>query len=170
MRGNFTTDRKGILNPNYKDGRKHTRLYSVYRNILTRCYNENSPAYIYYGAREISVCDEWRNDFKAFYDWSINHGYSDDLTIDRIDVNGNYEPSNCRWVTVKEQSINRRSNHIVTIKDETKTLSEWCNIYKINYQTVQDRLRRGWDCEKALSEPIQKKFRRKVGDVEDVVL
>ena len=108
------------------------------------------------------MCDEWKNDFKAFYDWSMSNGYSDNLTIDRIDNNGNYCPSNCRWVTVKEQSINRCNNHYVTIKGETKVLSEWCEIYNINYKTVRDRLRRGWSYKDALTKPVQTKFRKRV--------
>ena len=162
LRGNFKTDRHGHLNPNYKDGRKNTRLYRIWANIKTRCYNSNTSVYKYYGARGIVVCEEWKNDFKKFYDWAMNNGYSDELTIDRIDNNGNYEPSNCRWVSIKTQCVNRRSNHIVTIGNETKTLSQWCDFYEINYQTVQDRLRRGWNCEKALKEPIETKFRKRV--------
>ena len=147
MRGNFITDRHGHLNPNYKDGRKSTRLYGIYANIKSRCYNSNVPSYKRYGARGITICQEWQNDFKAFYDWAISHGYSDELTIDRIDNDGNYEPSNCRWVSVKEQSTNRCNNHLVTINEMTKALSEWCEFYKINYKTVRDRLKRGWDYE-----------------------
>lgn len=162
MRGNFITDRNGINNPNYKDGRKKTRLYRIYRNVLTRCYNSNSAQFHYYGGRNISVCDEWLNDFKSFYDWSMSHGYNDTLTIDRIDNTKGYSPDNCRWVTMQTQSINRRNNHFVTLHDECKPLCEWCEIYNINYKTVRDRLKRGWDYEKALITPVDVRFRKKV--------
>ena len=167
MRGNFTTDRCGKLNPNYKDGRKGTRLYSIYRGMITRCYNSNTPNYKRYGARGITMCDEWKDNFQTFYDWAMSHGYSDELTIDRIDNNGNYEPSNCRWVDMRTQSRNNSRNHIVKLNGIERPLIECTEIYKINYKTVRDRLKRGWNYEKALTEPVETKFRRKVGDMED---
>lgn len=162
MRGNFKTNRIGVNNPNYKDGRKRTRLYSIYYHMLSRCYNSNTDYYYRYGARGITVCEEWRKSFDAFYEWAINNGYDDTLTIDRKDVNGNYEPSNCRWATAKEQANNRSTNHNVTLNDETKTLTEWCLVYSINYRTVRDRLKRGWNYEKALTTPVDTRFKKKV--------
>ena len=162
MRGNFTTDRSGSKNPNYKHGLKESRLFSIWTNMKSRCNNPKATHYEHYGARGITVCDEWLNDFKAFYDWAMSHGYSDELTIDRIDNDGNYEPSNCRWVTMKGQGLNKSDNCIVTLNGISKPLVFWCEEYNINYKTVRDRLKRGWSCEDALSKPVQIKFRRKV--------
>lgn len=89
-----------------------TRVYSIWDNMIQRCTNSKRPQFKDYGGRGINVCDEWKNDFQAFYDWAMSHGYADNLTIDRIDVNGNYEPSNCRWVTMKVQQNNRRNNRL----------------------------------------------------------
>ena len=99
------------------------------------------------------MCDEWLNDFNSFYDWAISNGYNDTLTIDRIDVNGNYEPSNCRWVDMKTQGNNRRNNRYVTYKDKTMSLSNWCDLLGLDYNLINDRLLRGWSFDKAIHKP-----------------
>lgn len=99
---------KGENNPYYKHGKRHTRLWSIWQNMKSRCYNTKVKSYQDYGGRGVYVCGEWKNDFEAFYTWAMNNGYADNLTIDRINNEKGYEPSNCRWVTRKEQNYNRR--------------------------------------------------------------
>jgi hypothetical protein len=120
-----------------KHGRRHTRIYRIWCAMKDRCARQK-----HYFDRGITVCDEWLNDFQAFYDWAISHGYADDLTIDRIDVNGNYCPENCRWATTKEQQNNTRKNRLITYNGETNTLSEWAEKLEINYSTLRSRLNR----------------------------
>ena len=96
----------------------HTRLFRVWQNIKRRCYAKTNPDYKYYGACGVKVCDEWLNSFQAFYDWAMQNGYNESApkgqcTLDRIDTNGNYEPSNCRWVSMKVQNLNRKANVIL---------------------------------------------------------
>lgn len=141
----------------HKEGTHHThnksntRLHRIWRNIKSRCYNSNKPDYQYYGARGITVCDEWHNDFMSFYNWAVNNGYDDTLTIDRIDVNGYYEPNNCRWVTMKQQSRNRRNIKQYTINGEQHCLSEWCKILGLNFSNVRTRIYSyHWPIERAL--------------------
>lgn len=135
----------------FKHGKTQSRLYHIYHSIKDRCYNKNYKRYNDYGGRGIAVCDEWQDDFQAFYDWSINNGYKDNLTIDRINNNGNYEPNNCRWVGMKQQQRNKRNNRNFTINGETRCLSEWCDILGLRYGTVLQRINvYNWSIEKAL--------------------
>lgn len=139
-------------------GKTHHRLYNIYNKIKERCYRESDPNYKYYGARGIIVCDEWLSDFENFYQWAINNGYSDNLTIDRIDVNGNYMPSNCRWVTMKTQCNNKRENIYIEYNGETRTLKEWSEILGINYSTLYGRVvTRKWDIERAFNTKVREK-------------
>ena len=119
------------------------RLYRIWQMMRQRCNNKNAENYKYYGGRGICVCNEWENDFSLFALWSFANGYNDNLTIDRIESNGNYEPSNCRWISKKEQTNNRSSNTKYTYDGETHTLSEWADIYKINKETFYTRWSNG---------------------------
>lgn len=101
-----------LIERNKKHGLTKTRLYSIYCGMKTRCLNKNAPAYKYYGERGISICDEWLDDFKNFYDWAKTNGYKRNLTLDRKDNNGNYNPLNCHWVTYAAQAQNRREHKL----------------------------------------------------------
>ena len=141
------------------------RIYNIYYAIKERCYNHKTKCYERYGGRGIRMCEEWLNDFQAFYDWSVANGYKEEIlpnginkwTIDRIDTNGNYEPSNCRWITVKEQSRNTRKNKIVEFNGESYTIAEWSEKLGIPYSRIYNRLDNGWSVEKALSTPVNAK-------------
>ena len=113
----------------------HERLYSIYSNMKTRCYNENAPVYANYGARGVTVCQEWFNDYFAFQRWAFENGYADNLTIDRIDVNGCYSPINCRWVDVSVQNNNKRNNIVIDFRGRKYTLKEICKMMNLNYKS-----------------------------------
>lgn len=132
-----------------KHGFSNSRLYHIWANMLQRCNNPNKPDYKYYGGRGITVCDEWKT-FEGFNKWVESTNYSDKLTIDRIDVNKGYSPENCRWVTLKTQFNNRRSNVKITIDGITKTATEWGDITGENSRTITERIRKGFNPEKAI--------------------
>lgn len=120
------------------------RLYSIYSNMKTRYYNKNNHHYPNYGGRGIRICDEWLNNFVVFYNWAIDNGYSEGLSIDRIDVNGNYEPSNCRFITQHEQCYNTRRNVYITYDGKTQTMKQWSKELDICYQAIYERHKRGY--------------------------
>ena len=136
-----------------KHGMTQTRLYRIWRAMKNRCSDPKHPHYNDYGGRGISVCDEWKHDSKLFCDWAIANGYADRLTIDRIDVNGDYCPDNCRWITMKEQHNNRRDTIIVTYNGKTQTLSQWSEETGIYYHKLLMRYKRGWDTGRLLTKP-----------------
>ena len=136
-------------------GDSYARLYTIYRGMRDRCENPNGHAYQWYGERGIKVCDEWANSYEVFREWALSHGYTDELTIDRIDFNGNYEPDNCRWVTMKEQQNNRCNNNYIEYEGKTYTLTQLAEAHNIVPSTLHTRLYLyGWDLETALHKPI----------------
>lgn len=126
-----------------------TKLYYVWGTMRDRCYCKNNTAYKNYGGRGIKICDEWR-DFVVFYNWAVNSGYKEGLTLDRINYNGNYEPENCRWTDRVTQNNNRRNNRRFLWKGQEMTLAQICNLEKKNYKVVHSRLLRGEQIEKAI--------------------
>ena len=122
--------------------------------MKARCVDPNSHKYHAYGGRGIKVCDEWLNSFESFYEWAMANGYQKDLSIDRIDNDGNYYPENCRWVTQKEQANNTRKNRLLTYNEETHTVAEWATIVGITKAALYHRLSRGWSVKEALTTPM----------------
>lgn len=129
---------------NRKHGMSQDRIYKIYSGMKNRCYDENTECFDKYGGRGITICPEWLNDFQAFYDWSMSHGYSDDLTIDRINVYGNYEPNNCRWATNKEQANNKRTNVFIVVDGVKMTMAQAAEKYGVKYETLRSRIKSGY--------------------------
>jgi hypothetical protein len=141
---------------------KGTRLYRIWKVMKTRCYNKNFYKYPRYGGRGIIVCEEWKTNFVAFRDWALRNGYADNLTIDRIDNNGNYEPLNCRWATNKVQSNNRSSCRLITYNGETHNITEWGEKLGINPLVLGARITRyKWDIQRAFTQPLKKRTLKK---------
>jgi hypothetical protein len=141
-------------------GMRRTRLYNTWTQIKQRCTNKNNDRYEEYGGRGIKVCKEWMESFEVFKDWALKNGYRNDLSIDRIDVNGDYESINCKWSTEIEQQRNKRNNHYKTINGETKTVAEWAEISGLPYKTLQRRVYTGCKEEDLLA-PVGKIYEHK---------
>jgi hypothetical protein len=124
-------------------GLSKTRIHSIWRKMRDRCNNPNASNYSNYGGRGIIVSNSWNNNFMSFYEWAMSNGYDDHLSIERVDVNGNYEPTNCKWITMSEQSRNRRSTKYVVINETEKPLTEWAELYDLSYKTITTRWYRG---------------------------
>lgn len=134
------------------------RLGTIYYHMKKRCYDKENKSYKYYGNRGIKICNEWLLDRKQFYKWAFENGYNDNLTLDRIDVNKDYCPDNCRWITLKEQQINKTNNRFLTYKGQTLTFSQWEEKLGFKQGTLRDRIDRyGWSITEAIERPIYHK-------------
>ena len=120
----------------FKHGMSNTRIYTIWSGMIQRCCNPNAKNYPRYGGRGITICEEWK-EFKNFYDWSKISGYTDNLTIERLDNNGNYCPENCTWITKQNQMRNTRRNHYIKYNDEELTLTEWARKFDMNVETLR---------------------------------
>lgn len=146
--------REIIIERNFKHGLSNTRLNSIWRDMRRRCSNPNTQGYKWYGARGIKVCEEWNKNFMSFYNWAINNGYQEDLTLERIDNDGPYSPDNCRWATTIEQGFNKTTSHKITFNGITKCTSQWSKDLGGNPSLVQNRINKlGWSVEHALTTP-----------------
>lgn len=144
------------LNGNPTHNEIHTRLYSIWGNMCNRCSNPNNPAWNNYGGRGIKVCKEWLK-YECFRDWAYANGYNNDLTLDRINNDDGYTPSNCRWVDDYIQANNKRNNHLITYNGVTKTIAEWALYFEIPYKTLHHRIAGlKWTVERAFTQPMRK--------------
>jgi hypothetical protein len=134
------------------------RLYSIWHGMLRRCYDSKDSHYKYYGGRGVCVCKQWKN-YANFYAWAMLSGYTDRLTIERLDNGKGYRPDNCCWVTKKEQARNKRSNRYLGIGNIKMLLCDWATLMRVSSNTLSMRLRSGWHIKKAVITPI---LRRKL--------
>lgn len=143
---------------NIKHNQNGTRIYATYANMKQRCYYKKKSNYTNYGGRGIKLCNEWlgKDGFINFYNWAMANGYNDTLTIERIDVNGNYSPENCKWIPKDEQTKNKTNNIVIEIDGEKKILAEWCKELNLRYGFVHSRIQSGWDVKDALMKPKEK--------------
>lgn len=141
---------ENIGNASRKHGQYKTRLYRIWGNMIQRCSNPKNDNYHLYGAKGVSVCDEWK-DFAVFSKWAMENGYSDSLSIDRIETDKGYFPENCRWATPQEQTDNRECTRYVSFNGKTQTLKRWAEETGIAYKNLLWRIDHGWPIEKALS-------------------
>lgn len=136
-----------------KHGKHELKIYGVWSSMKGRCFCESNKSYKNYGGRGITVCDEWM-EFQGFYEWSLTSGYSEGLTIERIDVNGDYCPENCKWATRLEQAHNKRNNKFIEYNGEKKCYSEWAHELGGTDGLVSQRIKKGWEVKDAVTEPI----------------
>ena len=151
---------KGILS-NESQNQDKLRLHMIWKSMKNRCSANSGRYYKNYKLRGISVCEEWKNDFNAFYEWAINNGYYPTLSIDRIDGTKGYSPDNCRWATAKMQANNIKTNVIITYNGESHTIPEWSQITNIPSYVIRNRRNYGWNVERILTTPVIKKTNKK---------
>ena len=133
------------------------RLYRIWMGMRQRCNNPNAEKYPIYGERGIKVCLEWNNSYPAFKEWALNNGYAENLTLDRIDNDGDYCPQNCRWLNNKDQCNHKRNNVCITYKGVTKTISQWAEDIGISKSSLAQRKRDGWTDEECIETPKGKR-------------
>ena len=156
---------RGVKPPRYQHKKKdNLSLWYRWHGIKKRCLNENDERYHQYGGRGIKICPEWLESFDNFAEWALSHGYAENLTLERIDVNGDYCPENCKWITLQEQAFNKRGTKWVDYKGEHTQLKKLCERLGVTYDTVHDRIyKRGWSVEDAIEKPSEREnpLRRK---------
>lgn len=149
-------------------GQTKTPLYAVWRGIKARCNNPRHKAYARYGGRGITVCEEWNNSFETFKDWAYANGYSQELSIDRIDNDKGYSPDNCRWADVYTQANNMSHNITFCYNGETHTVAEWARILNVGYGALKKRVKEGWNVDDVVNKPYKKHKSHKKHKLDEV--
>lgn len=158
LRGEINCDCQKTIRNHNTNGKSREKLYKIYTSIISRTTNPKDKAYKNYGGRGIKMCDEWMKDFQLFYDWCNSNGYKENskLELDRIDNNGNYEANNCRFVSHSQNNRNKRTNHIIEYQGQSHSLVEWSEILGIPSKRLSERIRCGWNVEKAFTQKTNK--------------
>jgi len=155
LKGNIKScgcERKRITKENMtKHGKRQTNLYMRWLSMKGRCLNPKNKKFKNYGERGINVCDSWKNDFMSFYDWAVRSGYKKSLSLERIDVNGNYCPENCKWIPMKEQALNKTTTVYLDVFGKKMTIRDAATFFGIKEKTLRNRHKRGWSDERAVS-------------------
>jgi len=142
-----------------RHGKRYTRRYEIWCGMKKRCYNSNCDRFKDYGGRGIKICEEWKDNFISFWKWSNVSGYKSNLTIDRINNDGNYSPQNCRWSDYQTQVMNSRNPPIkIEYQSQTKTIKEWSELTNISIRTIKTRIKSKWPIHR-IFEPIKKQYR-----------
>lgn len=137
-------------------GASNTRLFRIWCAMKQRCFDKNAQKFARYGGRGITICEEWLS-FRVFSEWAKQNGYADDLSIDRIDNDGNYTPENCRWSTNKEQARNKSTNHLLSFRGKTQSIAQWADETGISYHALRSRINQyHWSVERALTTPLRR--------------
>lgn len=152
LKESMSEKQKGNNNSYYKHGGRYTRLYRIWAHMKDRCNNPKHTHYNSYGGRGIKVCRDWLN-FLSFQEWAMKNGYSDTLTLDRINNDKGYYPDNCHWTDKVTQQNNTRHNRLLTYKGQTKTIAQWARELHVNRSMLDSRLERGWSVDKTIGTP-----------------
>lgn len=150
-----------MANGNVVHNMSKTRLYGIFHNMMSRCYREKDIHYSAYGERGITVCDEWRTNRAKFFEWALENGYSDDLTIERIDNDKGYSPDNCTWITKEMQYKNKRQNIMITYNGKTLCAEDWSKATGIPATTIRWRYKHGWDVDRIFKNSLPLKYQPK---------
>lgn len=148
-----------------KHGLSYSRLNNILAMMKQRCYNHNAPNYNDYGGRGIRICEEWLSSLKSFVEWAELNGYDENLTIERVNVDGDYCPENCKWITIQDQQWNKRNTTHITIDGNTKTIKEWADEYNLKPYNIRYRISMGYSGKDLIKPVVNRKADKQSGEM-----